>query len=210
MKEKENKICIFLLRKGNWRYPGSWAPLAVSLLPSYSGHYRTLPACPPKCCRGMTEHFHSRVAASQAPLRSYSPLCCPSSQFPISQNVLLFGDFQSFLMNRLCWGTSGLPLSHGLGNSNPPLQLLLDSLAVLTPGMAARSPATSLGAPGKTQCSNPVICSLLLAKSHSLFHVSLPRLWLAEPISSPPDHPVFPRRYSVSSLLLCKSDPSAT
>lgn len=112
--------------------------------------------------------------------------CWPSSGFPLSQEVLShFLCFPVLSNEQRCRVTPGYLLTHRLGNSNPalPFSFTPALLTVSTPGVAARGPATSLGAPG------PVICSLLLAKSHSLFCMSPPRLWLAEPRSSPSDCP---------------------
>lgn len=89
------------------------------------------------------------------------------------------------------------------------------------PEVAARGPATSLGAHGKIYCSDPLICSLLLAKNHRLFRTSPPRLasraqdlslLTALVFSFSPQlpllHPAPPNEPSASSLLLFKSEPS--
>lgn len=125
-------------------------------------------------------------------------------------------------------GYPGFPLAHGLENGNPapPLSLVPALLTEQMPEVAARGPATSLGLHGKIYCSDPLICPLLLAKNHRLFCTSPPRLWLAEPRTSPswlpwssfrfPPHlpllhpapPNEPGKHSASSLLLFKSEPS--
>lgn len=145
-KTGEKKIYIFLLRKGNRRYPGSWAPLAARLLPSCAGHSYTPPLVPQNAVgtwQGRAA-FHSRVAASQAPLTAYAFQCRvvlhQDFQFP-RKFSLCFDDFQSFPMSR----GVGLPPASPSLTSWGTVTLRFPSASLLASLTALTLPLTALG-----------------------------------------------------------------
>lgn len=145
-----------------------------------------------------------------------SVLCCPSSGFPISQEVL-----SHFLMSPFQWaevqGYPSFPLTHRLGNSNPVLPFSF------TPGFNCTDPRDgcqgSCHLPGgswkdlKPQPSH--LFSSACQQSQYFAHLhpdsDCPGLLLLSPfltISLPlhPTPPADPGKHSASSLLLLFND----